>query len=889
MGNRFILLLGIFLLSVGAFAQPPETVYLGTAAVTGYDDDSMYGPFNIGFNFTFYGNSYSQFYINSNGQVLFGAGSLESLEAPIPSASAPNNFIAPFWDDQVVDSYGNIMYRMVGVAPSRKLIVQFTNMGFYPYPANMGTYSVILYETSNIIQIQYRLIVPPSSVKAHGNSAAIGIENSTGTSGIQFAYHDPAAIKTEQAISFTPSGPTYAYNADAIYDGVFLTTNIIVPEPGITTLISPPQGAVIGSDYTFQWGNSPNATSYTLYLGNDPELADAVIYPAGSNLTYDITGLTLNRTYYWGVFASNATGTTWCEIKNFSTSSSPPLAPVPQTVWTEQGQDKTIKLNYTGGDGSSKTARIMSLPANGQLFQYNAGLRGSPISSVPATVTDPSMNVIYYASGSSGNGVGSFGFQVSDAGGSSPTGTITVNVSPPGVPGVLYFAKNTGVEIQFDRTISDPTGKQGQFEVNVNGTSAAPASVGLKQGDPYTITLSLATPLTGSETVLVSYTQGDVTSTSGGFLFSFSDEPVTLTAQTINFPQSLARKFSDSPYVVTATSSSGLGLTYTSSNTAVATFSGSSLIFHALGTSVITLRQLGNASFAPVIYIKTLTVDKGDQVITFNTLPAKIVGDADFSPGATSSSGLSVTYSSSNTAVATIVSGNIHIIGAGSSDITASQAGNTIYNSATPVLRTLNVSEPASRTLSLSSVLLQGLYDSGGMMKQAFDDMGPHWTAGVADHITVELHSAANYSSIVFTASNVVLNTNGTAIVSVPSSNSGSYYITIKHRNSIETTTALPVSFSNTVISYAFDLPSKVYGNNLILLPGGGNHYAIYGGDSNGDGATDGLDLISVENAVTLFSTGYLLTDLNADGIVDAFDLIMAENNTIMFVCSILP
>jgi len=185
--------------------------------------------------------------------------------------------------------------------------------------------------------------------------------------------------------------------------------------------------------------------------------------------------------------------------------------------------------------------------------------------------------------------------------------------------------------------------------------------------------------------------------------------------------------------------------------------------------------------------------------------------------------------------------------------------------------------------------LLQGLYDSGGMMRTAWDDMGPHWPAGVADHITVELHSASNYATVIYTASNVVLNTNGTATVSVPSATNGSYYITIKHRNSIETTTAVPVSFSNSVISYAFDLPSKVYGNNMMLLPGGGGHYGIFGGDSNGDGATDGLDLISVENAVTLFSSGYLLTDLNSDGIVDAFDLIMAENNTIMFVSSILP
>jgi hypothetical protein len=43
------------------------------------------------------------------------------------------------------------------------------------------------------------------------------------------------------------------------------------------------------------------------------------------------------------------------------------------------------------------------------------------------------------------------------------------------------------------------------------------------------------------------------------------------------------------------------------------------------------------------------------QTISFSPLPNKFKGDLDFSPGATSTSGLTVTYNSSNTAVATIV------------------------------------------------------------------------------------------------------------------------------------------------------------------------------------------------------------------------------------------
>ncbi|WP_442795366.1 YDG domain-containing protein [Pelobium manganitolerans] len=83
---------------------------------------------------------------------------------------------------------------------------------------------------------------------------------------------------------------------------------------------------------------------------------------------------------------------------------------------------------------------------------------------------------------------------------------------------------------------------------------------------------------------------------------------------------------------------------------------------------------------------------KGTQTITFAVLPSKTYGDADFAPGATASSGLTVTYSSDNTNVATIVSGNIHIVGAGTATITASQSGNSAYTPASDQTQTLNVS-----------------------------------------------------------------------------------------------------------------------------------------------------------------------------------------------------
>ncbi|MBG0860665.1 MAG: hypothetical protein IQL11_14285, partial [Bacteroidales bacterium] len=452
---RYILVTAIFLINLEVMAQPPETIYLGNIAKVGYADDESYGPYNIGFNFTFFGNVYSQFYINSNGMISFGSSSMDETEDPIPSNGAPNNFIAPFWDDLVIDGTGKILYTTIGASPNKKLVVQFMNMGFYTAPIFMGTFTVILYETTNIIQIQYRQIVDNNSTRAHGISATIGIENSTGTAGVQYAYHNPTAIIPEQAISFTPSGPSYTVNSNATYDGIYLTTDLSLPGPGITHLLNPPENGVIGADFTFEWSSASYATSYTLYISNNSDLSGAAIYYPGSNLTYDVTGLTIPATYYWGVFATNATGTSWCTIQKFTTSPVPPLAAVPQTIYLAQGEEKTIKLQYTGGDASAKVAVITSVPSQGHLYQYDGGVKGSLISSVPIAVSDPERNVIYLADGLTGNGAGNFNFRMHDDTGDSPEALITVNVSPPGIPNLLYTAKSSYIELQFDRPMAD--------------------------------------------------------------------------------------------------------------------------------------------------------------------------------------------------------------------------------------------------------------------------------------------------------------------------------------------------------------------------------------------------------------------------------------------------
>lgn len=194
---------------------------------------------------------------------------------------------------------------------------------------------------------------------------------------------------------------------------------------------------------------------------------------------------------------------------------------------------------------------------------------------------------------------------------------------------------------------------------------------------------------------------------------------------------------------------------------------------------------------------------------------------------------------------------------------------------------------PATKTLTISSLLLESLYNGSGIMRQAWNATGPQWPAGVADHITVELRSSTNYSTIVYNANDVELSTSGEAIVSVPSAYSDSYFITIRHRNSIETTTSAPVSFAGSSVSQSFGAATNVYGNNLKLSTD--NYYMVYGGDANQDGSVDTGDYTPVVNAVSQYLRGYVAADIDGNGSVDTGDYSILVNNVSKYIRTYHP
>ncbi|MBS1518282.1 MAG: peptidoglycan DD-metalloendopeptidase family protein [Bacteroidetes bacterium] len=158
----------------------------------------------------------------------------------------------------------------------------------------------------------------------------------------------------------------------------------------------------------------------------------------------------------------------------------------------------------------------------------------------------------------------------------------------------------------------------------------------------------------------------------------------------------------------------------------------------------------------------------------------------------------------------------------------------------------------------------------------------------VQDTATVILRAPLSPYNIVDSARVLVLS-NGSTIANFFNASSGIYYyIIVKHRNSIETwaktVQQFPYGFP---LSYDFtDARTKAFGDNQKFK---GGEYCFYSGDINQDGAVDVTDVSLVDNDLSFFSSGYVVTDLDGDNFVDAADIAIADNNSFNFVVKVRP
>ena len=294
------------------------------------DADDAYKELDLPFTFYFYGEEKTTLKISSNGFLTFGNDGVDAGNDPIPDTNEPNDLIAPFWEDLDPSVGGNIYY--YNDLSNNRFIVQYQDVPRQGVPSRLYTFQVILSETGEIL-FQYE------DMDDFSDPGAAGIENSTGSDGLEIFYHD-YYIHNSLAVRFTTlywlSLETYSGSVPSgspldidVYfktrnllpgeytDRLQITSNdpdepeIIIPVTlTISDSLSPPQNLtieIIGTDVQISWDAVDGANSYKIYTSDDPYAADwgnAADSVAVTSWTYDITGI--EKKFYYVTASSES-------------------------------------------------------------------------------------------------------------------------------------------------------------------------------------------------------------------------------------------------------------------------------------------------------------------------------------------------------------------------------------------------------------------------------------------------------------------------------------------------------------------------------------------------------------------------------------------------------
>ena len=229
-----------------------------------------------------------------------------------------------------------------------------------------------------------------------------------------------------------------------------------------------------------------------------------------------------------------------------------------------------------------------------------------------------------------------------------------------------------------------------------------------------------------------------------------------------------------------------------------------------------------------------LTVSPAPRNLTFGSLPIKTYGDTDFTPTASLSSGETVMYTSSDNSVATVINGQIHIVGAGTCTITATAPVNGNYSTVAPITQTLTVNK-ANQTINFPAI--------------------PNQILG-AQALLLNITSSSGLPVTIFSSDPLIASVNGltvtpgllgTAIITAYQAGSNNY---------------LPATVTQTI---------------TIINPNG-DVVAVYPVVTpNGDGINDVLKIAGIEN----YPNNRLIL-INRNG-VKIFDMAGYDNNTRVF------
>ena len=187
---------------------------------------------DLPFAFQFYGRLYDQITVCSNGFIALGeTGNAEFRNFRLPGAMGPSPMIAAFWDDLATHS-GSGIYSYFD-RQNRSFIIEWYNMKNGYNGSSPETFQIILYDQNYYytsmgdgpIKIQYQTFnnVNAQSGNRHGNFCTIGIEDHTGTRGLEYTFNN---VYPTAAAPLSNGKAIYITNNPSMYDAPILQDSL---------------------------------------------------------------------------------------------------------------------------------------------------------------------------------------------------------------------------------------------------------------------------------------------------------------------------------------------------------------------------------------------------------------------------------------------------------------------------------------------------------------------------------------------------------------------------------------------------------------------------------------------------------------------------------------
>lgn len=550
-----------------------------------------------------------------------------------------------------------------------------------------------------------------------------------------------------------PQVGTYLYRVfktDGTYSPI---KQVTYQDPVPSSLIVTPVTNTKTVDETITWSTSATDVTYS--------------YQWNMNGTA-IEGATLS-TYSIPVIKSGNAGSYSCTVSNGCSSVTSPAA--------------TLTVN--------KAPQVITFP------EIAAKTYGDAAFTLPAT-TDKGLTIIYQSTNSavatvSGNTVtivapGTSNIVASQTGtadylgATGVTKTLTVNKIAQSISLTSTATKTFG-----DATFTLPATTDKGKSISYTSSNTAVATV---NGNIVTIIGSGTTDLVGTQT-------GDA------HYYAAPNTTQTLTinkaVQTITFGVFASKTYGDAAITLTSTTDKALTISYASSDATVASVSGNILTINKGGTATITATQAGSSNYLPAAPVSQLiTINKADQSIAWTNIPNITYGDVDFTLPTTSSKGLTITYTSADPAIATVTGNIVSVKAAGTVNITASQVGTVNYNAANSVTLPLTISK-ATQSITFPDLPVCN-YGDAALILGATSSSG----------LTVTYESSDNNVATP-SGNTLTLGNAGQCYITASVAGNGNYLTTTPVQKQ------LTVSKANQIISFDA-IPDKTYGDAPFSL-----------------------------------------------------------------------